>query len=90
MPQSWGAFFCSCQKKASQTPSSEQSPFGSVSGARLRLMPKTALTPLPLLSKPNSLRWTSVLCFRSIVVIPKLLFSSTIADRSFASRPLTG
>ena len=33
--------------------SSAQSPFGSVSGASLRLPPKTALTPLPLLSNPK-------------------------------------
>ena len=37
----------------SPAPTSGQSPFGSVSVDSLRLTPKTALTPLPLLSKPE-------------------------------------
>ena len=40
-----------------------QSPLNFVSGKSQGLLPKTALAPLRLLSKPNPLRWASVLCW---------------------------
>ena len=45
----------------SPAPASAQSPLDSVSGGRLRLLPKTASVPLRLLSKSRPLCWVAIL-----------------------------
>ena len=45
----------------SPAPASAQSPLDSVSGGRLRLLPKTASAPLRLLSKSRPLCWGAIL-----------------------------
>ena len=45
----------------SPAPASAQSPLDSVSGGRLRLLPKTASVPLRLLSRSRPLCWVAIL-----------------------------
>ena len=47
----------------SPAPASAQSPLDSVSGGRLRLLPKTASVPLRLLSRSRPLCWVAILFF---------------------------